>query len=83
MKFPKKTFGSPVYIEWIDAIERFGWKPVKDAIEVVDEVYCKTNAFFLGKDKDYIKVAHTVGKSIENDVIGILLIPKKCIKKIR
>lgn len=83
MKFPKKTFGDKVSIEWIDAIERFGWKPVEDALEIIDEVYCRTNAFYLGEDKKYIKVAHTIGKSKENDVIGILLIPKKCIGKIR
>ncbi len=79
----KKKFGDPIYIEWIDAIERTGWKPVDEAIEVIDEVYCKTNAFYLGEDKEYIKVAHTVGKTIENDVLGILLIPKSWIKKIK
>lgn len=79
----KKKFGDQIYIEWIDAIERTGWKSVEDAIEVVDEVYCKTNAFYLGEDKEYVKVAHTIGKTVENDVLGILLIPKSWIKKIK
>ena len=82
MKINKK-FGDRVYIEWVDAIERVGWKTVDEAIEVIDEVYCKTNAFYLDEDKEYVKVAHTIGKSIKNDVLGILLIPKKWIRKVR
>ncbi len=82
MKINKK-FGDKIYIEWIDAIARVGWKTVDEAIEVIDEVYCKTSAFYLDEDKDYIKVAHTIGKSIKNDVLGILLIPKKWISKIK
>lgn len=82
MKLNKK-FGDKIYIEWLDAMERVGWKTVDAAIEIVDEVYCKTNAFYLDEDKDYIKVAHTIGKSIKNDVLGILLIPKKWIRKVK
>ena len=82
MKINKK-FGDRVYIEWVDAIERVGWKTVDEAIEVIDEVYCKTNAFYLDEDKEYVKVAHTIGKSIKNDVLGILLIPKKWIRKVK
>ena len=79
----KKKFGDKIYIEWVDAMERIGWKSVEDAIEVVDEVYCRTNAFYLGDDKEYVKVAHTIGKTIKNDVLGILLIPKSWIKKVK
>lgn len=79
----KKKFGDRIYIEWIDAIERFGWKSVENATEVIDEVYCKTNAFYLSEDKEYVKVAHTIGKSIDNDVLGILLIPKSWIRKVK
>ena len=79
----RKKFGSRIYIEWVDAAEKIGWKSVEDAIEVTDEVYCRTNAFYIGEDKTFIKVAHTIGKSIKNDVLGILLIPKKWVRKIR
>ncbi len=79
----KKKFGDRIYIEWVDDIERFGWKTVAEATEVIDEVYCKTNAFYLDEDKEYVKVAHTIGKSVENDVLGVLLIPKKWIRKIK
>jgi hypothetical protein len=79
----KKKFGDQIYIEWIDAIERVGWKTVEEAVEVIDEVYCKTCAFYLDEDKEYVKVAHTIGKSIKNDVLGVLLIPKKWIRKIK
>ena len=82
MKINKK-FGDKVYIEWVDAIERVGWKTVDEAIEVIDEVYCKTNAFYLDEDKEYVKVAHTIGKSIKNDVLGVLLVPKKWIRKVK
>jgi len=78
-----KKFGDKIYIEWVDAIERIGWKTVDEAIEVIDEVYCRTNAFYLDEDKEYVKVAHTIGKSIKNDVLGILLIPKKWIRKVK
>jgi len=79
----KKNFGDRIYIEWIDAIERNGWKTVEDAIKLIDEIYCKTNAFYIGEDKIYIKVAHTIGKSAENDVLGVLWIPKKWIQKLK
>ena len=82
MKVNKK-FGDKIYIEWLDALERVGWKTVDEAIEVTDEVYCKTNAFYLDEDKEYVKVAHTIGKSIKNDVLGILLIPKRWIRKVK
>lgn len=82
MKVNKK-FGDKIYIEWVDAIERIGWKTVDEAIEVIDEAYCKTNAFYLDEDKVYVRVAHTIGKSIKNDVTGILLIPKTWIRKVK
>jgi len=82
-KNTKKEFGDKIYIEWLDAIERIGWKTVEDATKIIDEVFCRTSAFYLDEDKEYIKVAHTIGKSIENDVIGILWIPKKWVRKIR
>ncbi len=82
MKIHKK-FGDKIYVEWVDAIERIGWKSVDEATVVLDEAYCKTCAFYLGEDKVYVKLAHTIGKSIKNDVTGVILIPKTWIRKVK
>jgi len=82
----KKSFGDKIYLEWQDAITKDGWKAVNEVLtskEIQDESFCKTNAFYIGEDKDFIKVSHTIGKTINNDVLGILWIPKKWITKIK
>ena len=85
MSQPKiqKEWGDKVYIEWIDAIEKTGWQSVENAIKMDDEVFCRTNAFFLSQDKDFIHVAHTIGMSKTNDVTGILRIPKRWLSKVK
>jgi len=79
----KRKWGQKIYIEWIDAIEKSGWKSTSQVIKPDDEVLCFTNAFYIGEDKNFIKTAHTIGKDIKNDVTGILWIPKKTITKIK
>jgi len=83
MKKSKKNWGEKVYIEWIDAIEKPGWKSTRKATEFDDETLCFTNAFYIGEDKIFIKTAHTIGKSDKNDVTGVMWIPKKTITKIK
>jgi len=81
MKRKKKKFGDQIYLEWFDACERTGWKPLFDAMTIDDEVFCKTTAFYLGENKDFVIVAHTIGKTDKNDITGIFQIPKKWITK--
>jgi hypothetical protein len=82
MKVNKK-FGDKIYVEWIDAYNTSGWESYKDACQVSEEVHCRTNAFFVHETKDFLIVAGTVGKSIKNDIMGKLLIPKFWIRKVK
>lgn len=79
----KKDFGEKIYIEWIDAYAESDWESVNEASKIPDEVYCYTNAFFLGQTKDFVIVVHTKGKTIKNDVMGKLIIPKAWICRIK
>ena len=81
MQQTKKKFGDRIYLEWVDACERIGWKSLSDAVNVDDEVFCRTNAFYLGENKDFVIVAHTIGKTEKNEVTGVIQIPKKWITK--
>lgn len=82
MKIIKK-FGDRIYLEWIDACERPGWKDFDGATTPPEETFCKTNGFFLKQDKDFITIAHTIGHNIQNDMMGVLHIPKAWLKKVR
>lgn len=82
MKINKK-FGDRIYFEWVDAYTEEGWKSVDEALKLSNEVYCFTNAFFLGQNKDYLMVVHTKGRTIKNDVMGKLTIPKVWIRKVK
>jgi len=79
----KKKFGDGIDLVWRDACEVSGWKNLEDALKIPQEVYCKTRAYFLGQDKHYVTVGHTVGENIKNDMCGILHIPKKWIIKVK
>ncbi len=84
MKPAKKyEFGDRITIVWIDACEMSGWKSFSDAIKIPDEVFCTTTAYFLNQTKDFITVAHTMGLSKKNDIMGTLHIPRRWIKKIK
>jgi len=77
----KKKFGDRVTITWIDSLEIAGWKPLSEAIEIPDEVFCKTTGYFLNQTKDFITIAHTIGLSENNEVNGVFHIPKTWIIK--
>jgi len=82
----KKSFGDKIYLEWIDAISKGGWKSIDEVLhskELYEESFCKTNAFYIGEDKTFIKVSHTIGKTNKNDILGILWIPKKWIIRVK
>ena len=82
MKINKK-FGDKIYIEWIDAYTNDGWTTFESALEEAPTAFCKTNAFYVGKSKNFIVVSHTQGKSKENSMMGVLSIPNKWIRKIK
>ena len=81
MKRTKKSFGDKIYLEWNDACERTGWQTLIDVLKVDNEVFCRTNAFYLGETKGFVIVAHTIGRTKANDVVGTMQIPKKWITK--
>jgi len=78
-----KEFGQPIEVVWCDACEISGWKSVNDALQIPDEVVCKTRGYFLDKTKEYLSIAHTIGLDKSNDVCGIIHIPIKWVKKIK
>ena len=78
-----KSFGDKIYIEWLDALEEAGWKSFKEVCAIPDEVLCYTSAWFISQDKDFVIVSHTKGKTIKNDIMGKLLIPKRMIRKVK
>ncbi len=82
MKINKK-FGDKIYIEWLDAYEDSGWEKLKIVCIIPDEVLCFTNAWFIYQNKDFVIISHTKGKTITNDIMGKLLIPKKMIRKVK
>jgi len=82
MKVNKKT-GDKIYLEWTDAYEKTGWKSIDDVTKLEDERFCFTNGFYLGTKDGYVIVCHTRGKSIDNDVTGIINIPKAWIIKVK
>lgn len=79
----KYKFGDMLYIEWIDACSREGWRNVQTALDIPDEVLCFSSAFYIGENKFFITIAHTIGVSDKNDINGIIHIPIAWIKKIK
>jgi hypothetical protein len=82
MKIDKK-FGDKIYVEWNDAYSSDNsWVSFENAIEIPEEVFCKTSGFFVHKTKDYLIIANTVGNTKEDDIGGVLYIPRKWINKV-
>jgi len=79
----KKKFGDKIYIKWFDALEKTGWKTVDSALADDSEAFCETNGFYVGENSSFIIICHTKGKSANNDILGVLWIPKKWILKLR
>ncbi len=65
-----------------DACERSGWRTIKDALEIPDEIFVRTVGFYLGHTRKYITLANSIGKSKENDVSGVWYIPRAWILKV-
>jgi len=79
----KKSFGDKIYIEWADSVEQKSWRTIEEAIWTDDnEWVCKTNAYYVGRTKDIIIIAHTISIA-DNSVIGVLKIPRRSILKVR
>lgn len=78
----KKNWGDPIDIEWKDAIELLGWKSHEEAISIDKEVSCFTRGWFVGQTDEYVIVCHTKGYSKEDDITGVIKIPKKWVKVI-
>lgn len=78
----KKKFGDEIYIYWLDCTEKPGWQEF-EGIQRESEPDCFTRGWFIKEDKEFVYICHTKGKSIEEDMLGVLLIPKKSIVKIK
>lgn len=82
MKINKK-FGDKIYIEWVDAYTNDGWTTLEKAMEESSNAFCRTSAFYIGQNKNFIVVSHTQGKSKDNSLMGVVSIPKKWLRKVR
>ena len=63
----KRSYGSPITVNWVDACERSGWLSPKEAMVVPDEVYVTTRGFYLIHDEKFLTLAASIGKTKEND----------------
>jgi hypothetical protein len=68
----------PIEIDWIDSTRHEGWTLKKD-IEY-GEIECKAIGYFLHKDKKVIAICQGTAK---DEVLSILEIPLKAVKKVR
>lgn len=78
----RKKPGDPIYVAWKDALTKTCWMSVSDISEDGDE-NCYTRGWFIKETKDNIFVTCTKGKTMDEDVLGYLQIPKAWIKKVR
>lgn len=68
------------YVEWEDCFSIDRWLPVEQAIELTkDNLACFTVGFIIEDNKSGITLCHTYQS--ENQVCGVIKIPKKMIKK--
>lgn len=70
-----------VYVEWVDAYERFGWLQTEEAIKDCNPpMICKTTGWLVDENDERIIISHSY-----NDlcVMSGLHIPVRCIKKIK
>jgi len=79
----KKKFGQGVEIKWTDSYEYYGWGMAASFMSDTKTCMCVTKACYIGEDKNFIYVAHTVGKDAEEHVLGRLGVPRKAINSIR
>lgn len=77
----KRKFGDPVEFAWSDVVEIAGWKTLDDCNKAIPESYCKTKGYFVKEDDEFIWIAHTIGQDKTKDMCGLLMIPKRVIKK--
>ena len=79
----KKSFGSKIYLEWVDAWATEGWMSLRQAMKIPDDVYCFTNAWYIGEKDGFVIISHTKGKTKDDDMMGKLLIPKNWIRRVK
>lgn len=78
-----KKYGDPIDIDWTDSLsDGDAWHIFNSAMKVSDEVICKTRAFFVGETAEHVHIVHTLGKTKENEMTGLLLIHKGTITKV-
>lgn len=83
-KIPKKkTWGSKIYVEWIDSFTQDGWLNFDDMRTVPDETLCRTSGFYVGQNKNWLVICHTIGKTINNQCMGKVCVPLRAILKVR
>jgi len=83
MKIPKKKFGDPIEITWVDAFTKGGWVTRNEAEHIDDYPLCFSRGWFIVKKNGFIVMALTKGKNINDDVMNTLSIPDKWIRSIK
>uniref|UniRef100_A0A6H2A4Z2 Uncharacterized protein n=1 Tax=viral metagenome TaxID=1070528 RepID=A0A6H2A4Z2_9ZZZZ len=81
MKINKK-FGDKIQIEWIDAYTEDKWVSLDEATKESPTSFCRTNAFYVSRNKNFVVVAHTLGNTKDDNIMGVLSIPKGWIKRV-
>jgi hypothetical protein len=69
----KIKFGTPIDVEWIDAVSSAGWHDYKDLKQTPADCYCKSRGFFVREDKTFLIICHTISGT---ECIGVQHIPQ-------
>ena len=68
-----------VYIEWVDSTRLDGWNN-KETIKKNGLSFIKSIGYLIKKNNKKVTICHSNGS---DEMLGILHIPKGCIKKIK
>lgn len=70
-----------IYLEWYDSYIRDSWESEEDAKSICAPLMvCRTIGWLFDEDKDQITICHTYNPFM---VMGLLHIPKCCIKRLK
>lgn len=78
-----KKFGDPIEVHWLDACEVTGWRSVKEAEKIPNEVEAFSRGWYVSCNRKFVTICHSKGKSDNNDITGVLYIPRAWIIKVK
>ena len=78
-----KRFGDEIYVKWIDAYTDSNWGSVEDALEIDRCSLCYTKGWYIGQKKGFLIIAHTIGNTRKDNIMGKVYIPVKWVKELK